>query len=72
MVPKVVLPPIVPFTSQLTTVFVLPVTLALNCLVCPTCTLALVGEIVTEVTEAEDRGTILTSALAESSVFRFQ
>jgi hypothetical protein len=48
IVPRVELPPLKPFTAQVTVVFELPLTVAENCCVCPTCTEALVGEIETE------------------------
>ena len=63
MVPTVEFPPTVPFTSQFTEVLVVPETLALNCLVCFTCTLALVGEMDTD-TAVPDR--IVTVALADA------
>ena len=49
IVPTVEFPPTVPFTNQFKEVLVVPETLALNCLVCFTCTVALVGEIDTEI-----------------------
>ena len=48
IVPRVELPPLIPFTAQVTAVLELPLTVAENCCVCPTCTEALVGEIETE------------------------
>jgi hypothetical protein len=48
MVPTVALPPVVPFTAQVTLVLVVPLTVALNDRDWPTLTLALVGEIITE------------------------
>ena len=44
MVPNVEFPPVTPFTFQVTDVFVVLVTVAVNCLVVFTRTLALVGE----------------------------
>ena len=47
MVPAVVLPPGVPFTCQVTAVFVVPVTVARNCIVEPGLTVAEAGVTVT-------------------------
>ena len=47
MVPTVELPPVMPFTFQVTAVLEVLVTVAVNWRVLPTRTLALVGEIVT-------------------------
>src|SRR3954469_4014584 len=44
MVPTLPLPPAIPFTFQVTVLFVLFCTAAVNCLVCFTRTLALVGD----------------------------
>jgi len=57
-VPTVALPPAIPFTLQVTAVFVVPVTVAVNCCVAPVTTEALVGLTLTvtgstTVTEAE-------------------
>lgn len=49
IVPAVELPPVTPFTRQVTPVLELPVTVAVNCLVWPVATLAEVGEMVTEI-----------------------
>jgi hypothetical protein len=62
-VPKVELPPSVPFTSQLTAVLLVPETVALNACGCPTFKLVLAGE--TE-TETETGALIVTVALAEA------
>ena len=47
IVPTVEFPPCIPFTAQVTEVFVPPVTEALNCCDRPACTVAVVGEIET-------------------------
>ena len=47
IVPNVELPPADPFTAQLTPVFVVPLTLAWNCCVCPRNSVALAGCTVT-------------------------
>lgn len=47
IVPSVELPPAVPFTAQFTPVFVVPLTLAWNCCVCPRNSVALAGCTVT-------------------------
>jgi hypothetical protein len=47
MVPTVELPPATPFTLQLTAVFEVPVTVAVNCCCPPMVTWAVVGESVT-------------------------
>ena len=47
IVPTVEFPPVMPFTLQVTAVFVLPVTLAVNCFVVPLVTLANEGDIAT-------------------------
>ena len=65
IVPTVEFPPAVPFTSQLTAVLLVPETPALNCCVCFTCTVALVGEIDTEIDGA---AAIEMLALAEAVV----
>src|SRR5205823_15116809 len=44
-IPVIELPPITPSTNQFTAVFVVPVTVALNCWDCPACKLLVVGEI---------------------------
>ena len=46
IVPVLELPPCTPLTSQLTAVFVVPVTLDVNCCVMPVCNVALAGEMV--------------------------
>ena len=46
-VPTEVLPPLTPFTVHVTFVLLLPVTVAVNCCVCPRRTVAVVGLIVT-------------------------
>ena len=61
MVPTVEFPPAMPDTSQFTAVFVVPETVAVNCCDRPTCTLALVGEMVTET----GPGRMVTVAFAE-------
>jgi hypothetical protein len=48
IVPTVVFPPFTPFTLQVTAVFVVPVTLAVNCCVWDTPTDPLAGETLTE------------------------
>ena len=48
IVPTVPLPPAIPFTFHVTVLFVVFSTVAVNCLVCFTRTLALVGEIETD------------------------
>jgi hypothetical protein len=45
-VPTEVLPPLTPFTVHVTFVLLLPVTVAVNCCVCPSRTVAVVGLIV--------------------------
>src|SRR5262249_36302711 len=62
IVPTVVLPPLLPFTNQLTAVFVVLVIVALNCCVFPTCRLVLVGK--TEIDTEGGAGVIETLALA--------
>lgn len=47
IVPTVALPPAVPFTCQVTAVFVVPVTVSMNCLVAPGLTVAEAGVTVT-------------------------
>jgi hypothetical protein len=47
MRPTVSSPPAIPFTDQLTAVFELPVTVAVNCCESPPWTLALLGETLT-------------------------
>jgi hypothetical protein len=59
-VPNVEFPPVTPFTFHVTEVFVVLVTLAVNCLVAVTRTLALVGEMVTAIGSAF---TTVTAAL---------
>jgi hypothetical protein len=49
IVPAEEFPPAMPFTSQLTAVFVTPDTVALNCCDWPTCRLELVGEMDTDI-----------------------
>src|SRR5215470_8652682 len=49
IVPTVALPPDMPFTCQLTAVFVVPVTLAMNCFVAPGLTVAEAGVTVTTI-----------------------
>ncbi|MGH9208426.1 MAG: hypothetical protein ACRD1G_18045, partial [Acidimicrobiales bacterium] len=49
-VPTVALPPVTPFTCQVTAVLLVPVTVAVNCCVVPTCTDAEVGAIETATT----------------------
>ena len=66
MTPAVRLPPAAPFTSQVTELLVVPVTVALNCCVCPTSRLVLVGEMVRETPLGEGGGTTLTWALADN------
>jgi len=65
IVPTVELPPTVPFTIQPTAVLLVPETEALNCFDCPTCTLALVGEIDTDTLSG---GSTETTALADADV----
>ena len=67
-IPTVEFPPEKPLTSQLTEVFVVPETEALNCCDCPTCKRSLVGEIET-VTGACVMFVIVTLALAETYVY---
>ena len=59
IVPTVALPPTTPFTLQFTAVFVVPVTVAVNCCVAPVTTVALVGLTLTAT------GTMVTVAEAE-------
>jgi len=59
-VPTVALPPAIPFTLQVTAVFAVPVTVAVNCCVAPVTTEALVGLTVTATPE-----TIVTDAEAD-------
>ena len=47
-VPTVELPPLTPFTVHVTPVFVVPLTVAVNCCVCPTWMDVLVGDTVTD------------------------
>src|SRR5665213_3272532 len=47
IVPTVALPPAMPLTSQLTAVFNVPVTVAVNAMLLPSATTATLGEIVT-------------------------
>src|SRR5580698_7757496 len=47
MVPTVALPPVTPFTCQVTAVSLVLVTVAVNCCCEPSCTLAVAGETVT-------------------------
>src|SRR5271154_2827567 len=54
MKPAVRLPPVTPFTCHVTLVFVLPVTLAVNCCVPKFATLAAAGDTVTEVFDGPD------------------
>jgi hypothetical protein len=63
MVPVVELPPCTPFTSQVTAVLVVPVTVAANCWVWEACTDAEVGEIDTATAGAG--AVTLTVALAD-------
>jgi hypothetical protein len=62
------LPPAIPFTDQLTAVFEVPLTVAVNCLVWPPATLAVVGETLTltevgaEAIETEELADLLLSA----------
>lgn len=58
MVPSVELPPVVPFTCQVTAVLLIPVTMEVNCCVAPASTFTELGEMPIEVfavmvTEAE-------------------
>jgi hypothetical protein len=53
IVPTVLLPPWTPLTSHATAVFVVPVTLALNCCVAPVCRLELVGDTETAIVEED-------------------
>ena len=53
-VPVVVLPPATPFTDHVVPVLLVPETVAVNCCLAPTCKVAEVGEIVTEI--ADDPG----------------
>jgi hypothetical protein len=48
IVPTVLLPPAVPLTLHVTAVLELPLTVAVNCCVCPTRTDMVVGETLTE------------------------
>ena len=60
IVPSVEFPPVMPFTDQVTAVLEVPLTVAVNCCVCPTWTDALVGDIV-----IETMGAIVTVASAD-------
>jgi hypothetical protein len=51
IVPAAALPPGVPFTCQVTVVFVVPVTVAVNCVVAPGLSVAVVGVTVTVICE---------------------
>ena len=63
MVPTVALPPVTPFTCQVTAVFVVPLTLELNCWLAPAATLELVG--VMDTVTVFPGGKIFTTALAD-------
>jgi hypothetical protein len=63
MVPVAELPPWTPFTCQVTLVFVVPLTVALNCFVLPPGKVTAAGEIVTDTTTTG--ALMLTVALAE-------
>jgi hypothetical protein len=56
-------PPRIPFTNQLIAVLLVPDTVAVNCCDWPTCTLALVGEMETDIGGGD---VIETVALAEA------
>ena len=69
MVPTVEFPPVMPFTFQVTAVFVVFETVAVNCLVRPTRTVALVGEMVMDTGGGGGGGfTTLTVALPTADV----
>jgi len=61
-------PPRTPFTIQFSPLLVVPETVPLNCLDCPTCRLALVGDTDTD-TAATGADTTDTEALATAVVF---
>lgn len=61
-VPTVLLPPCTPFTSHMTDVFVVPVTMAINCCVAPVCRLEVVGD--TDTVTVGVGGFTVTIALA--------
>ena len=63
--PSEVLPPGRPFTVQVTAVFALPLTLALNCCVAPTLKFAEDGDTVTEIAEGDPGETGVEFAGAE-------
>ncbi len=65
MVPTVALPPAVPLTAQVTPVFVVPVTLAVNCCVEPVLTVADVGATATATVLAATGAGIVTLAVAD-------
>ena len=63
MVPTMEFPPTIPFTYQFTAVLLVPVTVAVNCLLWPVSRLALVGETETPIAPGEEE--IVTLAVAE-------
>ena len=66
--PRLLLPPLTPFTSQVTVVFEVPVTVALNCFVFCDTKLALVGLMVTATAwgvPPVDSGATVTAAVAD-------
>ena len=64
IVPSMELPPATPLTVQMTLVLDEPLTVAANCWVCETCTVALPGDTVTE-TVGGPAETTVTRALAD-------
>ena len=63
IVPKVELPPLMPPTSQLTFVLEAPVTVAMNCCVCPKSKFTLAGETDTVTPEFSVTGTLAMEVL---------
>ena len=68
MVPTVDVPPTVPLTSQITAVLLVPDTVAENCCVLPSGTLALVGVTEIETGVVADADEIDTVALADAEL----
>src|SRR6266852_5386873 len=53
IVPTVAFPPVTPFTCHVTAVFVVPVTVEMNCCVCPGVKFAVAGATLTAMTTGE-------------------
>jgi len=68
IVPTVDVPPTVPLTSQVTAVLLVPDTVAENCWVLPSGTLALVGVTEIETGVVDDADEIDTVALADAEL----